>query len=454
MRPFFYIGTLLKTFLLLFLLAVMAVPAYTQPACFAEMTLDRQSVYIQQPLRVTITVLTATWYVSPLEFDDIRIPHAFILPFQQTTPGMFLHGGRQYAGLQFYFIVFPFTEGEFEIPAVRIVAHTPPPGSSKGMSVTVSTGMQHFFVRPLPAEAKEDWFVAKNVTVSGHWSRSLRDLKVGDVIERTFSIRAEGTLPQFIPPVTVQQLDFAETYPQDPQWKDQRTDYDANGSLTQRLVYLLEKEGDFVFPDLSVTWWNPNSGKSYSRGIPGAGIHVKANAALGMLTTLKDSLRGTRTTTPAIRQQERTFLGMAWYWAVLFVIMVAAFLHGCFLAMTGIYFRFADRRARYRAGELYAFRRLLRSSLSDPSFIRNMYAWWDRLPQPPFKSNYSVLDALEKSQNAPLREAVTNLLRRRYDGDEGVDLGKTLIKKYMKTFRRQLLNRLTSGETRIGSYQP
>src|ERR1700754_4321428 len=113
------------------LLCGTAPKANAQVSCFAEISLDRHSVYVQQPFRVTITVLTATWYTAPLEFDNIQLPNAFVLPFDQTTPGMFDARGKQYAGLQFYFIVFPYQSGTFVFPSIEIVAQTPPEGESK-----------------------------------------------------------------------------------------------------------------------------------------------------------------------------------------------------------------------------------------------------------------------------------------------------------------------------------
>jgi hypothetical protein len=280
-------------------------------------------VYVQQPFRVTITVLTATWYTAPLEFDNIQLPNAFLLSFDQTTPGMFDARGRQYAGLQFYFIVFPYQAGAFVFPPLDVIAQTPAEGDSKSQKVHIKTPVQHFTVKPVPASAKnEPWFVAKNVSINEHWSKPLQELKVGDIVERTVTICAGGTLPQFIPPLPKDSPSFASTYMQDAELKDERNDYDANGSLTQSVIYLLEKEGDFVIPAIPVTWWNPNSNKLYSRNAGAGKIHVKANAELGILATLKDSLamlHAAVTATPVHKRQWIIF-GVAWYWVLLIIL--------------------------------------------------------------------------------------------------------------------------------------
>ncbi len=115
---------------------------------------------------MTITVLTATWYTEPLDFDNIQIPNAFTLPFDQTTPGMFTVSGNQYAGLQFYFIVFPYTVGRFTIPPINIVATTPPKGGSTGVKVKLSTAPRPFTVKPVPDKLKDaNWLRPKTYSL-------------------------------------------------------------------------------------------------------------------------------------------------------------------------------------------------------------------------------------------------------------------------------------------------
>ncbi len=76
-------------------------PATTLRAqCFAEVELNRKSVYVQQSFRVTITVYTSTWFTAPLEFGNLQIPNAFIVPFEKSVPGVFTVGNKKYSGIQ------------------------------------------------------------------------------------------------------------------------------------------------------------------------------------------------------------------------------------------------------------------------------------------------------------------------------------------------------------------
>src|SRR5580692_8339381 len=365
-------------------LTISATPMQAQINCFVQTQLDKRNVYAQQPFKVTFTVLTATWYTAPLDFDNIQIPNAFIIPFDRTQSGMFPANGKQYSGLQFYFIVFPYAAGNYTIPSIKIVATTPAVGESNAQKVTLTTPPQPFVVKPEPAAFRgEQWFVAKDVTISQEWSKPLQDLKVGDVLVRTVTIDARGTLPQFIPALTKDSLDWADVYPHDPTLTDTRDQYDANGRLTQRFTYLLEKEGSYAFPSEQIKWWNPYSSKVYSRSTDSIRIMVKTNPDLGILATLKDSLNATRALAKPAKPAKKGPLliyGIPWYWFTLYAL-VALFVVYVLIRLFARWYR--SIHAAYEAylvSEPYWFRHFMRSPMDPPVLLKNVYAWWDRWP--------------------------------------------------------------------------
>lgn len=371
-------------------------------SCFARVSLDRRSVYVQQPFKVTITVLTATWYTQPLDFDNIQIPNAFVLPFDQTQPGMFDVRGKQYAGLTFYFIVFPYKEGSFVIPSLNIVATTPPEGSSESRKITIHTEAQHFTVKPIPEGMKQDsWFVAKDVSIHERWNKGLNNLKVGDIIERTVTIDARGTLPQFIPPLPKDSLSFASIYPQDQELEDRRNEHDANGRAVQKTTFLLEKEGTFTIPPVTVSWWNPLTRKPYKRSAPAAHITVHANNNLGILTTLRDSLSQEakpQTADVAKSDSKKLIMGLPWYWFVLACAGAIVVLYILFHFVRYVFSTVKRKHEHYRMSEPYWFRKFMHATDSPKAFYEKLYAWWDRFPRS--SKSASITQQLKEDKTA------------------------------------------------------
>ncbi len=370
---------------------------------FANVDLNRKWVYVQQPFHVTITVYTRTWFTAPLEFGNLQIPNAFIVPFDKTQPGMFTVGGKQYPGIQFYYIVFPYKAGEFTVPPIEITAQSPPEGSSQSRKIVLKTTPHAYTVKDVPKELKKmgNWFVAKNVILHETWTPSSHDFKVGDVIKRTITIDAKGTLPQFIPELDLQKdLEWASVYPQDAVLTDTRGGGDANGRSVQTITYLLEQDGDFTVPAIGLSFWNPYAAKVETKTIQSLRIHVDKNPDLGILTTLKDSLDATVKPKAEVAQVKTPFriLGMTWY--AFAGCVIAAILVIYILGKTGqrIYGFAKLEYENYRNSEAYLFRKFQYVSDNPKTFLSALYKWWDRFPGKTSASVGSTLDHAGKGK--------------------------------------------------------
>jgi hypothetical protein len=430
---------MVKKAILLVLLMYVALQSKAQVNCFAQTQLDRNTVYAQQPFKVTFTVLTATWYTAPLEFDNLQIPNAFILPFDRTQPGMFTVNGKQYAGLQFYFIVFPYKPGRFTLPAINIVATTPAVGDYKGKKVNIKTKPLSYIVKPVPQSFGGDaWFVAKDVNIRKTWNKPLNRLKVGDVITSTTTINARGTLPQFIPELKTDSLDWAGVYPGSATLADTRDDYDANGTRTQTATYLLEKEGNFVMPASIIEWFNPNNSRVYKRSTPAIKIHVAPNPNLGILKTLKDSLnkqQPIKTTVP-VKQGPKLIYGIPWYYFALYSLLVLCVLYFIIKMIVKLVKLIIHKRQVYLQSEQYWFGRFKSSSNSFPVLLKNMYAWWDRFSIPG-KSSSLQNDTKRREANNIDEELKAYYKQQYHDGDASTNVDAD-FKKNIKKYRDQL----------------
>lgn len=383
-------------FLLLSLFLWIPVRSYSQVSASVE--LNRKSVYVQEPFHVTITVYTRTWFTQPVEFGNLQIPDAFIVPFDKTVPGMFTFGGKQYPGIQFYYIVFPYKPGNYTVPSLEITAQSPPEGSSQSRKVTIHTTPQPYQVKDIPKELKKKgaWFVAKSITLKETHKPEGQNFKVGDVIQRTITIDASGTLPQFIPDVIHQaQPDWGSAYPMEPVLTDTKGGGDANGRSVQTITYLLEKPGDFTLPEVTLYYWNPYTAKMAEVATHPVKIHVDANPDLGILATLKDSLRATQhlESTPS-GEKKRLIMGLPWY--------EFAGISAAFLILLYILFRIGKRlyqslrmqRTNYLHSEKYLFKIFLRSKQNPRAFINALYRWWDHFLG---KSSASIAASLKES---------------------------------------------------------
>jgi hypothetical protein len=399
--------------IILILLSGIAGESSIKAQVFASVDLNRNSVYVQQPFHVTITVYTKTWFTQPLEFGNLQIPGAFIVPFDETQPGMFTVNGQQYPGIQFYYIVFPYKPGNYTVPSLEITAQSPPEGSSESRKVVIHTTPKSYVVKDVPAELKKQgtWFVAKNVVLHETWNPHSQTLKVGDVVKRTVTIDAYGTLPQFIPELNKgEALKWASSYSQDPVLTDTRANGDANGRSVQTITYLLEKSGDYTFPAISVAYFNPYTAKTQTASTAPMKIHVNENPNLGILETLRDSLNATVPVQPG-KTEKTPFLifGMPWYvfagWACIGLLM----LFGLIKIVMRLIKYLTKKRREYKMSEKYLFGKFKRSSDNPENFVRTLYKWWDNYPK---RSSSSVTETLDKEGEKDTGNKVTDYLEK------------------------------------------
>ncbi|WP_162946599.1 BatD family protein [Chitinophaga barathri] len=360
----------------------LLLPQYTtaQTNVFARAELDRNSVYNQQPFKVTFTVVTTTWYTAPLQFDNLQVSDAFIVPFTRSIPGQYEMNGKYLSGVQFYYMVFPYKAGRFSLPSMAITAESPAEGTSTGRKITVHTAPVSFTVKPVPKEypSGHEWLVARDVSISDNWSKPLDKVKVGDVLERTITVDALGTLPQLIPEVNTAAGKWAGVYPKNAELKDTRDEENANGERTERASYLLLEAGTFNIPAVEVYWWNPYVGRLYKKSAPARTIHVQPNPDLGMLTTLKDSLAAAAPPATAAHKGPYRILGLPWYWALLYAAVILLVIW-ILVKMTIILYRRAKTaREHYLQSELHWFRQFRSADAGSPDLLRKLYHWWDR----------------------------------------------------------------------------
>jgi len=431
-------------FVILALIFLQAFQGVSAQNAFTSIHLSRTKVYPKEPFKVTIVVYTETWFTQPLEFDNIQVPNAFVVPFKRTQPKMTTINNKKYASLEFYYQVYPYQAGEYQIPPINVIATTPKVGDYKGRKITLTTKPKSFTVRAIPNDFKgEEWFIAKSVTLSQSWNKNLDNLKVGDVVERTITINANGTLPNFIPELEFEEIGFGSIYPQPAKLTDRKNVRDANGTRTEKALYLFEKERDFELPEIRVDWWNPYRQQAYFSTLEPVKLTVKHNDQLGIVLSVKDSLN----LNTGIKKGGKVENKEAW---MPFGLKPWQFFSFLFLAVLSLYYlikwgskivtRLRYKRQLYKISESYFFKKVILAKVSDIEKINNLYTWWDSLRRQSHAIP-SLTEAIDAFKNKELiaQWAAINVHVFKNENSRSFNVSnKTLLK-----FRHFTINRYT-----------
>ncbi len=347
---------------------------------WTNVTMDRSSAYIGQPVQVTIGAYTSTWFTRGIDLGNIKVNGAFTVYFRPVSVSI-VEGGQTYAGVELKYLVFPYRDEDVIFPSLEIKVETPPEGGYKGVERTLRTEEKRIRIKPIPPGFDEDtWLVSTNLTVRENWNGDRSNVKVGDVITRTVSRSASGTVSELIPPVKWDSIPGVSLYPARSTVDNQRSRTAISASRVESVRYLFEKEGAVTFPEMVLTWYNPNQSKLYKRTLPEVTIDVKPNPDLGLLESIRDSLVQGQMQEQGQEQEANAILGMSprKFAAVIGLVVLGLVLIFSFGRL--LIRKYREARGAYLGSEKYyfdQFMKALKQGSSDAT--AKLYRWIDEL---------------------------------------------------------------------------
>lgn len=357
--------------------------AYAQAHLISDVKVKQSSVYVGQPVEVTVSVFSSTWFTRGVDPGNIQVNGAFTVYFRSVSSSKQING-KTYAGVEMIFNVFPYEEEDILFPSLEIRVETPDEGGYKGVSRTVRTPERRITVMPAPPGTdKSQWLVASGVIVQERWSGDRRTVKVGDVLERNIHREASGTVAQLIPPIQWDSLPGVSLYPARSEVNNQQTRTAISASRSDGVRYLFEREGEVEIPEKVLTWWNPLQNRFYKRTLPAYTIDVHPNPDLGMLESVRDSLAfqtagldGT-----AGEDADLSIWGIPLKWVIAGFVSLVLSLILLVYGSKSLGATIKKRQEFYRHSELFYFRSFKKTSRQEnpAKTVAALYRWIDHL---------------------------------------------------------------------------
>ncbi|MHA7130555.1 BatD family protein [Algoriphagus namhaensis] len=348
-----------------------------------EVRLNKSSVYVGEPIEVTIGVYTTTWFTRGVDLGNLNVPGAFTVYFRPVSQSKTLNG-KQFTGVELIYNVFPYDEDEFVFPSLEIEVESPAEGDFKGKKHTLRSPERKVTVKPIPAEfSQEDWLVAQALNVRENWSGNRNEVKVGDVLVRQISRNAAGTVSELIPPVSWDSIPGVSIYPARSEVENTKTKSAISATRQETVRYLFEKEGEVTIPEQVFTWYNPYQKKLYKRTLKSNTLNVKPNPDLGVLLSVRDSLQAEVQLEQAELEEEGPLLIFGLPWKRFAVLLIGAVISLMVFFFVGkkLFQSYRQKRLAYLHSELYFFRKF-KNSLRSPSRSETLtafYRWIDEI---------------------------------------------------------------------------
>jgi hypothetical protein len=361
---------------MLLLLTLLVATAADASDPIVRVVLPATTPYLAgQPINLEVQVLVPNFFMSPLQFPTLDIPGAVVtlsddraMNFNETI------GGESYSGIRKSYLIVPEQGGTFTLPSAQLTfSYAAVPGQATPASVTLP---QRSFEVTLPAGAigPDGPLPLAPLEITQSWDRNTDDLHVGGTLTRTVDIYAKGIQAMMISPPGLDTPAGAKAYPHDPVLSNEKTngkDF-AGGRRIDRVTYELTAPGDYLFPAVTVDWYDVAAGKAKIAAAPELKISVTATAAAA--PAIAPEAPAPEVPKSWLRTVDWTFwppVGLA----AIVVILALAYASARYLPRTVIWI--AKRREAYRQSEPVYFRRLRASCRSGDAMAvyRALAAW-------------------------------------------------------------------------------
>lgn len=376
----------------LLLLMLLLVHSIFAQHLTSSVSVNTSRVYVGEPVEVTVSVFTSTWFTAGVDIQNIKVNGAFTVPFRSLSTSKTIKG-KTYAGVQFFYNVFPYSEEDIEFPALTIEVETPDDGGYKGVKRKVKTKAKTIKVRPIPPGFKKsDWLVTPDLNVKDSWSGDLKNVKVGDVLERRIHRNAALTVSELIPPVEWDSIENVSYYPDRPFTQNNKTKTSFSAERTDAMRYLFLEEGELVIPEITLMWWNTGRKKVYKRTLREVVINVQPNPDLGMVTSIKDSLDAMVAASLVDSPEDEKpyeFFGMNWKQLSVAILLLILLIKYGWKFFQFIWKTYQTKHQAYIESEKYYFDLFLKSlHKSEDDKLKAFYRWLDCLTLKEYTLDY------------------------------------------------------------------
>ncbi len=256
---------LLWLFVGMFLAGGAALRAAEPPELFIEAELDPPDPYLQAEVRYSVRLyrrssLLQGYLVMP-ELPDVAVEEV-----ERGEPVPVLREGRRYEMIHWRYLLFPQRSGRLSIPGMIY----------SGREVYLKGAALALEVRPPPAEQIGHWLPARALTLSESWRTPDPPWQVGDPLERTLVIEAQGLTGAQLPQLTLPESADLEMQYLGAQIDNRLVDGRMLGRRSERFRLIPRRAGRHELPALRLTWWDVGQDGARQAVLPARMLEVAA----------------------------------------------------------------------------------------------------------------------------------------------------------------------------------
>ena len=249
---------------------------------FLEIEVNKETVYVQEQLLFTIKLYYTINGIRNPQFTELEMDNTVIQLIGSPNQYENLIDGVRYGVYEKRYVIFPQRSGPLQIPDILFRGEVTD-GSSNFVFRNLNTRRVTAFIdgitieveeRPSAALTNDNWLPVTNLSLEEEWNTDINNLRIGDSIERTITMIADGLDGAVLPPFSPEEISGLNVYSEPADIDRNYVDGSIVGSRTETSTLVATASGQIEIPEIEVPWWNVETNTLEIAIVPATVIEV------------------------------------------------------------------------------------------------------------------------------------------------------------------------------------
>ncbi len=265
-------------------------PVNGNNALFLQVEVKAGKAYVQSQILYTVRFYRRV-QLAQAALSELNVKNAVVEKLGEERRYNKQLNGVDYAVSELSYAVFPQKSGRLKIPPLALTAQILM-GQNRSRFNSYfnqpTTRTQRIYsneieldVFPVPEALKgRPWLPAEQIVLQQQWSNESLEVKVGEPITRTITLKAKGAMVSQLPELSLNQDNGGlKIYPDKPLKHDEKTATGMVAIFQQKIAYIPSEAGGFELPAIELSWFNRETETMEKVGLPATTLIAVSGAA-------------------------------------------------------------------------------------------------------------------------------------------------------------------------------
>ena len=268
------------------------------PKLFVEVEVTPQSPYVQQQVVYTVRIFSRA-ALRQAGLSEPQVDGALLERLGEDRSYRLQRDGQRYQVIERRYALYPQRSGHLSIAGPVLSASVPvekrrrrsmndrffgrdpfdnfPDMGSlfqETRTMRVRGKNLELEVQPQPAGLSGPWLPAQSLTLEQSWTPEPAELRVGEPVTRTLTLRARGLTASQLPDLEPPAVPGLKVYPDRPQTRSEAVNGGIEAVKEIKAALVPNRAGRFELPEIRLAWWDTLAGRERTAVIPARDIEV------------------------------------------------------------------------------------------------------------------------------------------------------------------------------------